>query len=218
LIKRALAFALAAPLLTACAAGGVLSDGASLALESDPYRVVLQRWTKQQKVYRHFAAKIFVTSTYFSPELREAYILRRARVLGLPEARVRLLRDQHSRDAERYHEFLVSVYTGDRRWNDLDDAESMWRITLSNDRGNEVSPVAVEREDARHGDLTAYFPYITVFQKAYIVRFPRVILEMNAPLLGADVNAFSMRFLSGVAVAELKWDLNAPAVAKAEAP
>ena len=206
-----LCLAVCALSLAGCAAGSPLFPGdPSLALESERYRVVLEQWTKQQKVYRHFEAKIFATASYLSPDLRQAYIRRRTRVLGLPPSEIRLLEAEHADRARRYHEFIVSIYTGERRWNDLDAADSMWRVSLRNDHNQEVSPTEVKRQDLRSGDLRAYFPYISVFQQAYLVRFPRTILELNVPVIGADVRRFSLRFLSGVAVAELSWSLDRP--------
>jgi len=191
--------------LVGCAVDAGFMGGQSLALESEGYRQVLERWTKQHKVYRHFEAKIFVTATYLSPEFRKAWIARRTRLLGLPASETRALAADHSERERRFHEFVVAVYTGEHRWNDIDQKGSMWRLSLANDRGQEVAPVEVVRQDLRSGDLQAYFPYITVFQQAYIVRFPQTILELNAPILDGTVGSFSLRFLSGVAVAELEW-------------
>jgi len=199
---------LAALALSGCAVSSTFMGGQSLALESEGYRQVLKRWTKQHKVYRHFEAKIFVTATFLSPELRTAWIKRRTRLLGLPASEVRALEADHTDRDRRYHEFVVSIVTGEHRWNDFDSKDSMWRISLANDRHQEVAPVSVLRQDLRRGDLQAYFPYITVFQQAYIVRFPRTILELSTPILDAGVRSFSLRFLSGVAVAELTWPID----------
>ena len=193
--------------LGGCSAALLGGYDPSLAMDSHGYRQVLGRWTKHLKVYRHFEAKIFATATYLSPEFREAWIRRETRLLGLPAGDVRLLEARHAERDRRYHEFVVAVYTAERRWNDLDSDGSMWRIKLANDRNQEVSPSQVERQDLRRGDLRSYFPYIGVFHHAYLVRFPKMILELNAPIIDQGVHAFSLRLLSGIAVAKLEWSL-----------
>ena len=210
--------ALSLALLTGagCASGDLLLDDRTLAAESSGYTATLRHWTKHRKVYRHFEALIFTTATYLSPEFRTAFIHRRTRLLGLPESEARRLEAEHQERTERFHEFIVSVYTAERRWNDLDATPSMWRISLANDRHQEVSPVEVVRQDLRTGDLQAYFPYITVFQQAYLVRFPKQSLELGSAVLDPTTRSFSLRFLSGIAVAELTWTLDAPVVSASE--
>ncbi len=199
---------LAVALSSGCASGDLLIDDRTLAADSQGYSNTLRRWTKQHKVYRHFEALIFTTATYLSPEFRKAYIQRRKRLLGLPNSEARRLEVEHEERNQRYHEFIVSVYTAERRWNDLDAKPSMWRISLANDRRQEVSPSEVIRQDLRTGDLQAYFPYITVFQQAYLVRFPKQSLELGSPVIDPSTRSFRLRFLSGIAVSELTWALD----------
>lgn len=202
-----------------CATSDLLLDDRSVAAESEGYTATLRRWTKHHKVYRHFEALIFTTATYLSPEFRQALVNRRTRLLGLPGSEARRVELEHRERSRRYHEFVVSVYTAERRWNDLDAEPSMWRVSLANDRGQEVSPSEVIRQDLRSGDLQAYFPYITVFQQAYLVRFPKQSLEFGSSVIDSTTQSFQLRFLSGIAVSELNWTLDVPiSGAAGEAP
>lgn len=201
-----------------CASGDLLLDDRTLAADSRGYTETLRQWTKHRKVYRHFEALLFTTATYLSPEFRSALIRRRIRLLGLPGTEARRLEVEHQERNQRWHEFIVSVYTAERRWNDLDAKPSMWRISLSNDRRQEVGPVEVVKQDLRTGDLQAYFPYITVFQKAYLVRFPKQSLELGSSVIDPTTRSFSLRFMSGVAVSELTWSLDEPVMATTAAP
>ncbi len=193
-----------------CATSDLLLDDRSVAAESEGYTTTLRRWTKHHKVYRHFEALIFTTATYLSPEFRAALVNRRTRLLGLPVSEARRVKAEHEERSRRYHEFVVSVYTAERRWNDLDAERSLWRVSLANDRGQEVSPSEVIRQDLRSGDLQAYFPYITVFQQAYLVRFPKQSLELGSSVIDSTTQSFQLRFLSGIAVSELNWSLDVP--------
>lgn len=190
-----------------CASGDLLLDDRTLAADSRGYTTTLRRWTKHRKVYRHFEALLFTTATYLSPEFRKSLIQRRTRLLGLPASEARRLEVEHQERNQRFHEFIVSAYTAERRWNDFDATTSMWRISLANDRRQVVSPIEVIRQDLRTGDLQAYFPYITRFQQAYLVRFPKQSLELGSPVIDPTTRSFSLRFMSGVAVSELTWAL-----------
>ena len=186
--RRLRVCALLATLLASagCAGGDLLLDDRSLASESQGYTGTLRQW-----------------------------IRRRTRLLGLPGSEARRLEVEHQERNQRFHEFIVSVYTAERRWNDFDATPSMWRISLANDRRQEVSPVEVIRQDLRTGDLQAYFPYITVFQQAYLVRFPKQSLELGSSVIDPTTRSFSLRLMSGIAVSELTWALDKPMAAAA---
>jgi len=190
-------------LLTGCLPGPVTLPGVG----GDDYQNELSRWTRKEEVYRGFEAKIFVTATYHADSFRDAYTQKRAAVLGLSDRDQRQLRDDQRRTAESFHEFFVAVYTGERRWNDLEKPGSIWRLALVNDRSERVAPSEILRIDRRDAEVEAFYPFLDRFTQGYLIRFPKTSLELNAPLLDETVRSFRLQLSSPVAVAELSWSL-----------
>lgn len=187
----------------------------------DEYARQLDRWTRSEEVYRRFEAKIFVTATYHAPDFRAAYVRKRTAILGLPQRDAVQLEAEQRHQAESFHEFFVFIYTADRRWNDLDKKSSIWRVTLQNDRQEQVEAEQVIRVNPRNAEVTAFYPYLNSFGQGYLIRFPRTSLELNSPIIDDSVHTFKLMVSSSVAVAELSWELEAPRNAKgqvAEAP
>ena len=174
----------------------------------DAYEKQLFQWTRKIEVYRRFEAKIFVTATYHAPEFRKAYIQKRTAILELPE-NVRLQEEEQQRRlSDSFHEFFLAVYTSNRRWNDLDEKDSIWRLSLQNDRQERVSPHEVVRVDRQNAEVMAFYPYLDGFRQAYLVRFPKTSLELNTPLIDETVRSFKLVISSSIAVAELSWGLD----------
>ena len=42
---------------------------------------------------------------------------------------------------EQYVNFFISAYTADTKWNDFNQPDSIWRLTLSSNEGIVVSPL-----------------------------------------------------------------------------
>ncbi len=189
--------------LAGCLPGAVNLPGVG----GDEYERELARWTRKIEVYRRFEAKVFVTATYQAPSFRMAYIRKRTAILGLPEPDRHRLEEEQKRRADAFHEFFVAVYTGDRRWNDLDQPDTIWRVTLQNDRGEQVAPHEIVRVDAKHAEIASFYPYLDAFRKGYFIRFPKTSLELNSPILGPSVRSFKLVLSSSVAVAKLSWEV-----------
>jgi hypothetical protein len=128
--------------------------------------------TRRFVLYDRFEHRATLTVTYLSPAVRDARAKRLADWLGwTPEELSRSLLAEEAEGA-RYDDFLVALYTADRRANDLDSRKSIWRLALRLDDGKErvTHDVTVVDPDAT---VRSLFPYIGAFDNVYRVRFDR---------------------------------------------
>lgn len=194
-------------LLGGCASGEPLRLTPRNGLTADDYGDVLDQWTRHDEVYNALESIMFVHVTFHSPEFRKAFLLRFPDVYGPgSEAASRLTLTNPS--AELFHEFFVSVYTSDIRWNDFAKGEeSIWRITLVGEDGESV-PAAVERVKPT-ANIKEFYPFITNFARTYLVRFPLTGVE-GKPLITGSTSKFSLRIASAIGKAEMEWSLASP--------
>ena len=103
-------------------------------------------------------------------------------------------------EAAQFEEFLVTFYTSEHGANDLDSANSVWRVELEVPEEIELSPVRIEalRVDAT---LQLLYPYIGNFDTVYRLRFPHYAGEQ--PL--AEV-PFVLRIAGALGRIELSFD------------
>jgi hypothetical protein len=144
-------------------------------------------WAKERdhfvasaKLYDGLTTRAFASAVYQAPRVREARVARLAEWRSLTfEERDKLLAAERE-EAERYDDFLVSLFTAERSENDLDTPRSLWRVALVLEGEGELLPEKVEavRSDAT---LRTLYPMIGDFDVVYRVRFLR---RPGAPLEG----------------------------------
>ena len=147
--------------------------------------------TRRAQLYDRFMHRATVTATYMSTEVREARNRRLESWLGWTEPELKRARDADRAETAKYEEFLVGFYTADRWANDLEAPNSVWRVSLRLENGEEL----VSRDaEFMHSNttLTGLYPYLSVFDTIYRVRFNRAPGE---PLAG---RRFELEFSSGM--------------------
>ncbi len=101
-------------------------------------------------------------------------------------------------EAAKYDDFLLAFFTPDRKSNDLDARESVWRLAIRLDDGNEMVT-----HDATALDMNAtvrnLFPFVGPFDTVYRVRFNKA---PGAPL--AD-RVFTLELASALGKMELTY-------------
>jgi hypothetical protein len=167
-----------------------------------PYGETARAWTRHASLWDGYDRILEVHATFKAPEWRAAFVARRAAVGGLPDAARAALLEQQRQDAAEHYEVQLLVSTQDRRENDLHrGARSVWRLSLVDDRGNELEPVSVRRDRRPRGIIEAEYPDMDDFFTAYVVRFPR-----TAELLRPDAQRFSLKMASARGGVELVWE------------
>src|SRR5262245_56396245 len=115
-------------------------------------------------------ASIVWDVVYKSDEFREAMARRYAKAYRLTEAELNARIAQEKEEARRGPEFMVVLYTYDRKWNDLAKPDTIWRVRL--ETGNEsYEPVKVTEIKPTPLDQT-FYPFMETWTHAYTVLFP----------------------------------------------
>lgn len=169
------------------------------------YPIVLRTWTQSAKIYQGLDDKMFVTATYHAPELRRAFALAFPDIYGHGGKITRRELVDLTGGVEQHHNFLLAVYTPNNRWNDLGRDDSIWRLALrgSNDievGPDEIIPIKVDE------NLRAVYPYITRFDKVYLVRFP-LIDPLQHVVLDNTTTDIRLRIASALGSANMRWHL-----------
>jgi hypothetical protein len=193
--------------LTACAESQVsLATGPREYVPSD-YQHVLNLWTREKNlvVFTELEHTLAVTATFESWDFRWAYVVRYADDYRLTVEERRELLDRTLHETLDTHEFYVALYGTKWRWVDLSRPESAWIVRLIDDQGNETAPAKIEI--VKPGPLEErYFPYTTVWRRAFRIRFPRTTSD-GRPTIADAAKWFGLRFAGAEGNEELVWRL-----------
>ncbi|HUM12393.1 MAG TPA: hypothetical protein VLT82_15705 [Myxococcaceae bacterium] len=171
------------------------------------YQAALERFTEHREVYSGLDTRLYCAATYQSPEFREARVRRQALFQTWPEAKLDQTLAAERAEAAKAHEVVLGVSLVDRRFDDLDSKNTIWRLSLATDQG-EVTPLAIKRVGRANQDLRAYYPYLGDFWTMYTVRFP---LEVGGrPLVGSATQALLFRMSSTQGQVEMKFSPGTP--------
>jgi hypothetical protein len=167
------------------------------------YDGVREHWTRSERLLKELDMPLHVHATLFSPQFAAAYLKKRAQIFRLTAseqlAEERQLRDQ----AGSGYYFFVSATSHERNWIDFERPNSVWRIALLNDKGEQVAPskIQLERINATVNEL---FPYVTEFARVYTIRFP-LALPDGRPLVRSGDERLVLLFTGPLGHAELTW-------------
>lgn len=201
-----------APLLVALPCGCAdpkvsMATGPREYVPSD-YQHVLKRWTRSESLIQlsDLEDKLTVTATYESWDFRWAYVVRYAADYRLTVNQRRELLERTLRETEDDHEFYVALYGTNWRWTDLSRPTSAWIVRLIDDQGNETAPSKLEAI-VKPGPLERrYFPYTSVWRRAFRIRFPRASVD-GRPTIAPSARWFGIRFAGAEGNEELRWYL-----------
>jgi hypothetical protein len=158
------------------------------------YQAALSRATEHREVYTGIDTQLFTAATYQSPDFREARTRRQAMFQTWPQAKLDDALARERAEAAQVHEIVFGVSIVDRRFDDFDSKNSIWRLSLATDQG-EVTPIGIRRVGRANQDLRAYYPYMGDFWTMYSVRFP-LTTSTGAPLVGPATRALLFRMSS----------------------
>ncbi len=205
---------LALAALSGCAELRVdFSETRERSFEPKDYERVLERWTREDRLYLldGLDNALTVTATFKSWEYRRAFVDRYAHDFRLTPAERRALEDEQRIEMEAAHVFFVAATSTRLQWSDLAAETSPWCIRLVNDRDEVLTPFhdghepagieAIRRPTPFH---RAYFPYLNVFRQVFVLRFPRV-LPTGEPFLRAGIRSFVLDFAGAFGKAEMRW-------------
>jgi len=100
---------------------------------------------------------------------------------------------------EKELEFLAGIYTGDDKWNDLNENDSIWKVRLRMADGSKTAPGKIEKLNVKDMPDSRLFPFITPWKMLYKITFEKT--EEISQLKSYDVGIYS--FLGN---AEFSWN------------
>lgn len=191
--------AAAAVLLAGCAA----LEGAREVMPVEgwgPYQDAYDQWTRHDSIHRDLGLVLEADATLRSPQFQEAYLRRYARLYNVREGELERLLAADRELTGRELRFVLVAQTGDRKWNDFDKPDSIWRIYLQNERGERL-PLTSRRRLEKRTELAGFFrlgPWDEVY-------------ELSFDLTGEEAKDFSTRRLtlilaSVLGEAQFSWD------------
>ncbi len=188
-----------------CGTPGTVKFASNENFEPDDYRRILNRWTRSDEVYDYLNSILFVHATFHAPEFRRAFSVRHPDVYGPgSEQAGRLMLTRPG--AENLHEFFLSVSTSDPRWNDLDEKDSIWRVTL--ERVGQTPVVGEVLRVRPNANLQVIYPFITPYARTYRVSFPLTDPE-GIPLVEQGQQKIVLGITSALGQARLLWSVDA---------
>jgi hypothetical protein len=169
------------------------------------YEEVLARWTRRAEIYRELQSEAFVAATFKSPDFRRAFVSAYAKIMELPSGDAARLWAAEEAAARDWHEITVVMYTTDRKWNDLDTRDSVWRVRLvSETAGVEVFPAEVTSVKELSPQMQRLYPHTTPFTRFYFLRFPKKGADGREILDGGG--RLRLDLTSGMGKASLAWE------------
>ena len=205
---------LALPVLAAAAVSAAAGCGGSQAItlgDEWPERVpdyhdAYDRWTRHDRAYRDVDMVIDAHATLLSPEWRAAYAGAKARRAKLGPAARAALFDAERKTAAEFIEVELIVATHDYPVMDFSsNARSMWKMTLVGDGEREITPVSVKGDTRARSEIASWFPELSPFHRAYVMRFPKTTPD-GQPLVTATSPRIELHLGSSIGAVKMVWE------------
>jgi len=171
------------------------------------YKKVCNKWSREARIHRGLEVELIVSATFKSNEFRRAYTDEYAKAYKLTSEEKKRFLENQLKAATRGHEFLMASFVPEKRWDDFNKSNSMWKLYLVNDQNERVTPVEVRKVKRLNAVKPHFFPYITPWKSIYLVRFPHNILTTNQPVINNDTKYIKLVIASVLGTAEMGWKL-----------
>lgn len=208
--------ATAAAVLGACAAPTVnLQEGPREYVATD-YDSVLKQWTREESLilFDELERALTVAATFESWDFRWAYSIRYANDYRLTIPQRQRLLSKSLNETRKHHHFFVALYGAKQKFNDLTKPDSAWIVRLIDATGNETAPTQIESIRKPNILEQRYFPYNSVWRKAFRVRFP--VASSGRQTVSPSAEWFGLRFAGAWGNFDLIWQLREPAEAQTD--
>jgi len=170
------------------------------------YREAVNRWTRKIRIYvGGFDLELIAAATFKSPAFREAYTQEYARKYKLSASEKKKMLQDQKNAAAMFNEFMVSAFTPEKRRNDFNEKNTIWKVYLTRDHTTRVQPAEVRRIKNVDAVITHFYPYVSPWDVVYLLRFPKTIPGTREPVI-SDPDAPFKLVVAGVrGSAEMVW-------------
>lgn len=171
------------------------------------YDTVLKRWTREETLilFDELERALTVTATFETWDFRWAYTVRYAQDYRLTIPQRQRLLSKALEETRTEHEFFVTLYGAQQKFNDLTAPDTAWIVRLIDETGNETAPAQIESVRKPTILERRYYPYVTVWRKAFRIRFP--VAGANGPTIAPNAKWFGLRFAGAWGNFDLVWEL-----------
>lgn len=104
-----------------------------------------------------------------------------------------------------YNDFIISAFMPDKRWNDFNEKDTIWKIFLRKKDGSKIKPIEARRIKNVDAAITYFFPYVSPWDVVYHIRFPVVVPETNEPVYPSESAPLELIITSVRGSAEMTW-------------
>lgn len=207
-LTLASALAISSPALQGCQPPPVnMAEGPREYVATD-YEAVLKHWTREESLilFDELERALTVAATFESWDFRWAYTVRYSQDyrLTIPQ-RQRLLSKQLN-ETRKQHQFFVALYGAKQKHNDLTKADSAWIVRLIDATGNETAPTQIESIKKPNILERRYYPFNTVWRKAFRIRFP-ALGAGGRPTISPEAEWMGLRFAGAWGNTDLIWQI-----------
>jgi hypothetical protein len=178
-------------------------------LRADQYFDELKRWTRHGHLQDEFDAALDIDATFRAPQFRAAYAEKWIAVFRIGPVDAARTRDELMAEGADTWEFHAEIATHRYEVNDLTSQKSIWRVTLVDDQGHEVTPREVLLSKARREVEAEFYPYAGLFSRGWRIRFPRT-LASGEPLVTPETKTLTLRIAGPQGSVDLLWVLKRP--------
>jgi len=169
------------------------------------YPMIFEKWSRKNVIHENFLAQAFFNVTFLSLEMRRATLSKYQEMYQLPPNEVEQRRIRNESEGREYYDFFTAISTARSEWNNLDDDDTVWRVTMLNQKNEEMVAKSVVAVDEESIELRKLYPYIDEYSKCYRVRFVRVPPGRTTDFLADEDGKISLKFSGPVGQAELIW-------------
>ena len=198
-------------ILAVCQGCQIVSSVKQLEASSDPYqgsayKAVLIKWTNEARIYRGLDLELMTAVTFKSPEFREAYANEYDRTYKLSrEEKEKLIKDQKEASLI-YNDFIMSAYVPDKKWNDFNKKNSIWKIYLNANNGKKITPLEIRKIKKIDAVISHFFPYINSWESLYLVRFPVKLPGTDKNIINDTCLNIKIVITSVLGTTEMVWN------------
>ena len=172
------------------------------------YEAVLKNWTREENliIYDELEKALTVSATFESWDFRWAYVIKYANDYRLTIPQRQRLLSNTLNETRKHHQFFIALYGSNQKQNDLTEKDSAWIVRLIDATGNETAPSQIEAIKKPNILERRYYPYNTVWRKAFRIRFPTKSGNGRATIAD-DAEWFGLRFAGAWGNMDLVWEL-----------
>lgn len=172
------------------------------------YENVLRRWTREESLilFDELERALTVAATFETWDFRWAYVIRYSQDYRLTIPQRQRLLTKRLNETRKNHQFFVALYGSKQKQNDLSKANSAWIVRLIDATGNETAPSQVEAIKKPNILERRYYPYNTVWRKAFRISFP-ARSSNGRPTISPNANWVGLRFAGAWGNTDLIWEL-----------